>query len=108
MSFDSLLIDTCNIQRFTAGVADDYGHPAKTWPTLHSDEPCRHISGKGREIKIGQEVVVIYDELFVGDIDVTEQDRVILDCTTYQVVAVVFREDSMGSHHKQLYLEIVK
>ena len=108
MSFDSLLIDTCDIQRYTEGAADDYGHPVKTWTPLHDDEPCRHISGQGREVKVGQEVVIIYDELFVGDIDVTEQDRVVIDTVTYQIVAVVFRKDGIGSHHKQCYLEVVK
>ena len=63
MTYDSLLIDTCTIQRFTEGAADDYGQPAKTWSNLHEDEPCRHVTGKGREIKIGQEVVIIYDEI---------------------------------------------
>ena len=108
MTFDGLLIDTCDIQRFAEGAVDDYGHPAKTWTTLHDDEPCRHVSGKGREVKVGQEVVIIYDELFVGDIDVTEQDRVVLDGTTYQIVAVVFRKDDIGDHHKHLFLEVVK
>ena len=108
MTFENLLINTCNIQRFAEGAVDDYGHPSKTWATLHEDEPCRHVSGKGREVKVSQEVVIIYDELFVGDIDVTAQDRVILNCTTYQIIDVVFRKDHIGSHHKELYLEIVK
>ena len=108
MTFANLLIDTCDIQRFTEGATDDYGHPSKTWETLHEDEPCRHVSGKGREVKIGQEVVIIYDELFVGDIDVTEQDRVIIDTVTYQIIDVVFRKDGLDSHHKELYLEVVK
>ena len=108
MTFANLLIDTCDIQRFTEGAIDDYGQPSKTWETLHEDEPCRHVSGKGREVKIGQEVVIIYDELFVGDIDITEQDRVVIDTVTYQIVAVVFRKDGIGSHHKQCYLEVVK
>ena len=108
MTFENLLIDTCNIQRYTEGAADDYGHPAKTWATLHDDEPCRHVSGQGREIKVGQEVVIVYDQLFVGDIDVTEQDRVIIDCVTYQILAVVFRKDNLGSHHKQCFIEVVK
>jgi len=108
MTYDSLLIDTCDIQRFTEGIVDDYGHRAKTWTNLHEDEPCRHVSGKGREVKIGQEVVIIYDELFVGDIDVTEQDRVVIDTVTYQIVAVVFRKDNLGAHHKHCFLEVVK
>ncbi len=108
MTFATLLINTCDIQRYTEGAADNYGTPAKTWAVLHDDEPCRYVSGKGREVKIGQEVVIVYDELFVGDIDVTEQDRVIIDTETYQVLAVVPRQDGIGGHHKHLFLEIVK
>ena len=108
MTFGNLLIHTCDIERFTEGAADDYGTPAKTWAVLHNDEPCRHVSGQGREIKVGQEVVIVYDQLFVGDIDITEQDRVIIDTVTYQVLSVVFRNDDSGSHHKQCYLEVVR
>ena len=108
MTFENLLINTCDIERFTEAAADGYGIPAKTWAVEHANEPCRHVSGKGREVKIGQEVVIAYDELFVGDIDITEQDRVIIDTVTYQVLAVVFRQDGIGVHHKHCYLEMAK
>jgi len=108
MTFASLLIDTCDIERFAAGAQDAYGTPAKAWAVLHNDIDCRHVSGKGREIKIGAEVVIVYDELFVNDIDVTEQDRVIIGGVTYNILSVVFRQDGVGGHHKQLYLEVVK
>jgi len=108
VSYDALLIDTCTIQRNTPGVADGYGLPAPSWADLHTDESCRHVSGKGREIKVGQDVVIVYDELFVGDIDVTEQDRVIIGGRTYNILSVVFRQDGTGDHHKQLFLEVVK
>jgi hypothetical protein len=108
MSYTGLLIDTCTIQRNTPGAVDAYGLPAESWAALHTDEPCRHVSGKGREIKVGQEVVIVYDELFVGDIDVTEQDRVIIGARTYNILSVVFRQDGTGDHHKQLFLETVK
>ena len=108
MSFDSLLINTCDILRFEEGAQDAYGTPIKTWNTLHSDTPCRHISGKGREIKIGAEVVIVYDQLLISDIDVTEQDRVVIGSNTYEILSVVFRQDGIGVHHRQLYLEIVK
>lgn len=87
---------------------DNYGQPVKLWPTLHVAEPCRYMSGKGREIKVGQEVVVVYDELMLKDIDVTEQDRVVEDGKTYQILSVVTRQDLATVHHKHLYLEIVK
>jgi len=108
MSFDSLLLNTCKVQHFASGGTDSYGQPIKVWTVLYDNEPCRHVSGKGREVKIGQEVVIIYDELFLNDITIDEQDRVIIDCVTYEVLSVVFRQDNVGGHHKQCYLERVK
>ena len=108
MTYENLLIHTCDIERFTEGAQDDYGIPAKTWATEHADEPCRLVSGRPVEIRVGQEVVIVSDQLFVGDIDVTEQDRVIIDTVTYQILSVVFREDNHGAHHKELFLEVVK
>ena len=108
MTFATLLINTCDILRFTEGAADNYGIAVKTWAVLHDHEACRYVSGKGREVKIGQEVHIIYDELYIADIDVTVQDRVIIDSETYEVVDVLFRQDGIGGHHKHLYLEIVK
>jgi len=114
MTYDSLLINECDIQEFTITDTDDYGQHIKDWQikvvdgVSYEDIPCRHVSGKGREVKVGQEVHIIYDELFVGDIDVIVQDRVIIDSETYQVVDVLFAQDGIGAHHKRLFLEIVK
>ena len=108
MTFDSLLINECDIQEFTETGTDDYGRPTGNWTPTYENEPCRHVSGKGREIKVGQEVVIIYDELFLGDVEITEQDRVVIDTVTYQVLSVLFRQDGFGAHHKHCFLEIVK
>jgi len=108
LSFTSLLINECDIKRFTDTGADDYGQPTKVWETLVGGIACRHVSGKGTEIKVGQEVVLVYDELFIGDVDVTEQDRIVVDDLTYEVLSVVTRQDGISNHHKHLYLEIVK
>ena len=108
MTFASLLINTCNVQRFRETATDDYGQPTGSWETIHTNEACRHVFGKGREVKVGQAVVIVYDELFVGDIDVTEQDRIVLDSLTFQILSVVTRQDGIGTHHKHCYLEIVK
>jgi len=115
MTFENLLINECDIQEFTVAPApDDYGQPIKTWQikvvdgVSYEDIPCRHVSGQGREIKVGQEVVIVYDQLFLGDVEITEQDRVIIDTVTYQVLSVVFRQDGFGAHHKHCFLEVVK
>jgi len=108
MTYENLLIHTCDIEHFGEGVVDDYGIPEKTWTPTYENEPCRLVSGKPIEIRIGQEVVIVSDQLFVGDINVTEQDRVIIDTVTYQILSVIFREDSHGAHHKECFLEVVK
>lgn len=115
MTYASLLINKCDIEEFTEAPApDDYGQPIKDWQikvvggVSYDDIPCRHVSGKGREVKVGQEVHIVYDELYVGDIDVIVQDRVFMDPETYEVVDVLFSQDGIGDHHKKLFLEIVR
>ena len=113
MSFASLLINTCDILEFTeTGVYDAYGQPVKTWAVkgTYADIDCRYVTGKGKEIKVGQEVHIVYDQVFLEDIDVTVQDRVRIPATigdTYQIIDVVFRQDGVEGHHKQAYLERV-
>ena len=107
MTYRSLLIDTCTIQEFTEGIADDYGHPIKTWTDLHSDVACRYVYGKGTEIRVGQEVLIIYDELYIEDLGVTSQDRVSFNCETYQILDVGSYQDGIGGHHKKLFIQKV-
>ena len=114
MSYTSLLINTCDILEFTeTGVYDTYGQPVKTWAVkgTYANIDCRHVTGKGREIKVGQETHIVYDQLFLEDIDVTVQNRARIPATTgdtYQILDVTFRQDSVGGHHKQAYLERVQ
>lgn len=107
MTFSNLLNSTCTIRRNTPGAADAYGSPAKSWADHVVDTPCRQVYGKGKEVLVGAETIIIYDELFVGDIDVTTWDRVTLDALEYDIVAVVVRQDYVYTHHKQCYLQRV-
>ena len=118
MSFDSLLIHTCDIGSLTQGDADAYGTPAKTWPVTYEGEPCRLVSTTGKEIKVGAEVVISDWKLFVaGDVEVDEQDRVsnillastggTVDDSTFEVILVQPRSDGISQHHKELALQKV-
>ena len=107
MSYTSLLIETCTIQRFSEGALDNYGIPEKTW-TDHPDTSCRLTTGSGREVKVGAEVVIADYKLFLGDVDITERDRVVIDSITYEVLLVSDREDSLGSHHKECFMRVVR
>ena len=107
MSFTSLLIDTCTIQRFTEGSAGDYGVLAKTWTNHIENEPCRLVANPNREITVGAKVVIADYDLFIGDVDVTEQDRIIIEDITYEIISVL-RRKSVGVHHKELLLRVVR
>ena len=119
MSFDSLLIHTCDIGTLTQGDKDDYGTPAKTWPLSYEDEPCRLVSTTGREVKVGAEVVISDWQLFVDNLVlVDEQDQVsnirlasndsVFDSSTFEILLVQTRSNGVGQHHKELALQKVK
>ena len=108
MTYTSLLINTCTTQRFTAGAQDAYGHAAKTWANHLTGIACRWSTPTNREVKVGQEVVLAELVLFLNDVDVTEQDRVIIDTKTYEILSVIPRQDSVNGHHKELLLRTVK
>lgn len=108
MTFDSLLCHTCTTKRFTEGDADDYGNPVKTWNSYLIDEPCRLASSSGREVKVGAEVVIADYKLFIDDLDITEQDRVIVNDVTYEVLLVEDYNDYDSSHHKQCWMRTVR
>lgn len=107
MTYSSLLINTCTIRRFTDGADDAYGNPARTWADHLVDQPCRQVYGKGTEVKVGAEVVIVYDELFLENIDVKVWDRVVIGTTTYDIISVVQRQDLGAQHHKHCFLQKV-
>ena len=108
MSFESLLIDTCTIERYTEGAADAYNQPTRDWDDHLADEACRLVAGSGREITIGAETVIAEYKLFLGNIDVTEQDRVVIGADTYEILFVTDHQDSDDSHHKELTMRLVR
>jgi len=108
VSYTSLLIDTCTVQRNTPGAANNYGTPAESWADHLADEPCRIQDAGGKEVQIGAEVVIADYKLFLGDVDITEQDRVIAGGVTYHILLVQDRKDSTASHHKECYLKAVR
>lgn len=110
MSFDGLLINTATVRRFTEGAADSYGNPVKTWADVVGliDIPCRYSEPKNNEIKVGAEVLIYDLDLFLNDVVVTVQDRVILNSETYEILGVKDRQDGTGKHHKELAIRTVR
>lgn len=108
MSFATLLINTCTILRNTPGVQNGYGQPTASWGNHLVDEACRIMGTSGREIKVGAEVVVADYKLFLNDVDVTEQDRIVLGGVTYEMLLVQRIQNGTGGHHKESYLRTVR
>ena len=108
MSYTTLLINSCTVRRYTTGAADSWGALEETWGNHLTDQDCRIAIPKGREIMVGAEVVVADYVLFTQDIDVTEQDRIVLDGVTYEILLVKPLQDSTTDHHLELYLRVVR
>ncbi len=119
MTFNSLLIHTCDIGALTQGAKDAYGTKAQTWPLSHTGEACRLMSTAGVEVKIGAEVMISDWKLFIdGDVVIDEQDQVsniklassgaVIDASTFEVLFVQPRSDSASQHHKELLLRKVE
>ena len=108
MSYTSLLIDTCTIQRSTDGAQDGYGQPAQTWTDWATAQACRLMATQAREITLGAEVVIADYKLFLEDLAITEQDRVIIGGITYEVLQVATRQDGDADHHVEAYMRTVR
>ena len=109
MTYSTLLVQTCQVSRYVEGAKDAYGNPVRTWIVRFASVPCRQVYGKGREVLVGAEVIIIYDELFLEDVDVTTWDRVVIDSKTYDIVSVIERQDAVvGAHHKHCFLQRVE
>jgi len=108
VSFTDLLVNSCTVQRFTEGDADAYGTKVKEWGDHLPGQACRLMAGKGREVTVGAEVVIADYTLFIGDVDITEQDRVVVDDVTYEVLLVADKQNAIYSHHKECYMRAVR
>ena len=112
MSYADLLIETCTVYEFGEGGLSPYGIPEKTWTIRLDDTPCRlsrpRFGGPGHEVKVGAEVVIAPYTLFVGDIDISEQERVVKDGVTYEILLVEEKEDNFGTHHKECLVRTVR
>ncbi len=112
MAYLDLLIDTCTIQENVLGAANAYGYPDPDWDDLFADEACRLVTGVGVEVKVGAEVVIADYQLFLDDIQVTEQHRVQMSIdgatVTFEILLVKNRMNGVGDHHKECFMRTVR
>ncbi len=108
MSFATLLINSCQFERWSDLDDSAFGNPTKEWSDQLAVQPCRLSSASGRQRQNDTEVVQVDEVLFVNDIDVTEYDRVTVDGVLYEILFVTDKQDGSGDHHKELDLVRVK
>ena len=113
MSFDDLLIHTCDIGTLTQAGGNEYGTPDKTWPVTYPDEPCRMMHIKEVEVKRGAEVCICDKKVFLDiNVDIDVQDRisdiqlastgVVIDSSTFEIIEVIPRSNSVDGHHYEV------
>ena len=109
MSFEDLLVHICDIQRFTVTGSDAHGNPQKTWADTYPAQACRVGKMNGRTLWDGAQLEMIDLMLYVPDIDITEEDRVIWEGQTFKVLLVDHVADSTTNHHhKEVSLQQLK
>jgi len=79
MSFASLLVHSCRIDRGVPGMPDRYGHEEKTYPTGET-VPCLIQSVRGQEIEgpqLGGQVLADVRIFLQNSVTLAEQDHVV-------------------------------
>jgi len=109
MGFIDLLVHTAEIQRFTVTGSDAHGNPIKTWADTYPAQACRIGKMNGKTLWNGAQLEMVDLVMYVPDIDITEEDRVIWEGQTFKVLLVDHINDSTTTnHHKEVSLQTLK
>jgi len=119
MAYANLLINWCRVEEDIGGAADGYGGKTEDWQPVAGleDIACRLMTGAGKELTIGAEVVVADYKLFLDDVVITERNRVYVWTkdpagawvgVTYEILLVKDIQDGVDGHHKELYLRVAR
>jgi SPP1 family predicted phage head-tail adaptor len=83
-----LLNSTATIRRYTEGAVGDTGHKARTWAD-HATAACRIEQVTGRErVQQGDTAIYTHRCWLPYGTDVTEDDRIVVGATTYELESV--------------------
>ena len=56
MSFEDLLVHSCDIQRFSVTGTDAHGNPVKTWANTYTAQACRICAMSGKQMWNGAQL----------------------------------------------------
>ncbi|MEN6533751.1 MAG: hypothetical protein ABFD60_07015 [Bryobacteraceae bacterium] len=105
-----LLKNLCDVKTLSVGAADEDGHPVESWATT-SGVRCRVYSyGFGRETLEWKEALIgdyLFD--FAPDQAITEQDKIVFEGDTFDVIMVRQCRGYNGAmHHKVALARLVR
>lgn len=116
MSYDSLLIHRCTVQRSSVASTNIIGQPEITWANHLTDVHCRYypmVAGKaGERENVFLTDVVSHYIMHMRRADVEESDQIvdislggtIIDAGPFNIKLDKHRADSVGGHHLELVL----
>lgn len=107
MSFNSLLINICDIQSKTMSLSGY--EKTLQWANIASSVPCRKGSSGNPNIKDGLSRLNTDESIFyfMPDVTIARGNRIVLDSENYDVVKVNKCQDSIGVHHIEAIARIV-
>jgi len=118
MSYISMLIHRCTVQRATLGVPDIHGQPSRTWGTLATGVKCnlqwRSVTEKTNDgLLVSRQSEVLFVPVSQ---DITERDRIVnirnlagtlVDNGPFYVTQATRYRGRKKEHHRQLVLSRV-
>lgn len=117
MSFDSLLVHSCSIERATSS-DDAYGNASLVWTEIYSGVPCRLIEKTDRLVdpqKAQSTFITSYMLLVLPEYDIKERDRITQidlgvprELPAAFVIKNVTLRNGVTARHSSLSLEAVK
>jgi hypothetical protein len=112
MSFSHLLTQKCSIYRRTV-TTNEYGQRVQSFPTTPflKDVPCRfdkigNYTSTLAQTPTGQTSRNEGIMFFEKDVDVKSGDRIVLESVNLTVTPSLSPHDSVGVHHKEIYVSI--
>lgn len=104
MSFDALLDKTCAIRRVTT--VNDGPEPSEIWADVATGVKCRISMLRAIELAQLHQTLSITHRLYLPHgTDITNDDRVVLDSTTYEVEMVNTNPGSK-QHHVEALIKV--
>jgi hypothetical protein len=108
MSYNSLLIQRCSIERKTTTL-NEQAQMRQTWSVIYTDIPCRldkigNFTSTLSQTPTGQTSRNEFVGFFLKDQDISSGDRIYIDSTYLYVTPSLPVYDGKKLHHKEIFM----